>query len=86
MVRGTGRNRGELDMAGAVEGKVVFVTGAARGQGRSHAVTLAEEGAEVITAAGPAGGGASNSISDEALVAGELLVEEVSIDGMCGVY
>ncbi|HTW03949.1 MAG TPA: mycofactocin precursor MftA [Streptosporangiaceae bacterium] len=23
---------------------------------------------------------------DEALVAGELLVEEVSIDGMCGVY
>ena len=24
--------------------------------------------------------------SDEALVAGELLVEEVSIDGMCGVY
>ncbi|HEY2128265.1 MAG TPA: mycofactocin precursor MftA [Streptosporangiaceae bacterium] len=73
-------------MAGAVEGKVVFVTGAARGQGRSHAVTLAEEGAEVITAAGPAGGGASNSISDEALVAGELLVEEVSIDGMCGVY
>jgi mycofactocin precursor len=49
-------------------------------------VTLAEEGAEVITAAEPAGGGASNSIRDEALVAGELLVEEVSIDGMCGVY
>ena len=24
--------------------------------------------------------------SDEALVADELLVEEVSIDGMCGVY
>jgi mycofactocin precursor len=24
--------------------------------------------------------------ADEALVAGELLVEEVSIDGMCGVY
>ena len=85
MVRGTGRNRGELDMAGTVEGKIVFITGAARGQGRSHAVTLAEEGAEVITAAEPAGG-ASNSISDEALVAEELLVEEVSIDGMCGVY
>jgi len=28
--------------------KVVFVTGAARGQGRSHAVLLAEEGADVI--------------------------------------
>ena len=35
-------------MAGRVEGKVVFVTGAARGQGRSHAVRLAEEGADVI--------------------------------------
>ena len=86
MVRGTGRNRGELDIAGTVEGKIVFITGAARGQGRSHAVTLAEEGAEVITAAGPAGGGASSSSSDEALVAEEFLVEEVSIDGMCGVY
>lgn len=31
-----------------VAGKVAFVTGAARGQGRSHAVRLAEEGADVI--------------------------------------
>jgi SDR family mycofactocin-dependent oxidoreductase len=31
-----------------VEGKVAFVTGAARGQGRSHAVRLAEEGADII--------------------------------------
>jgi len=30
------------------EGKVVFITGAARGQGRSHAVRFAEEGADVI--------------------------------------
>jgi mycofactocin precursor len=29
---------------------------------------------------------ASDRASDEALVADELLVEEVSIDGMCGVY
>lgn len=29
-------------------GKVVFVTGAARGQGRSHAVRFAQEGADVI--------------------------------------
>lgn len=33
---------------GRVEGKVAFVTGAARGQGRSHALKLAEEGADII--------------------------------------
>jgi SDR family mycofactocin-dependent oxidoreductase len=33
---------------GRVEGKVAFITGAARGQGRSHAVHLAEEGADII--------------------------------------
>jgi SDR family mycofactocin-dependent oxidoreductase len=35
-------------MPGRMEGKVVFITGAARGQGRSHAVRLAEEGADII--------------------------------------
>lgn len=35
-------------MAGKLEGKVAFITGAARGQGRSHAVRLAEEGADII--------------------------------------
>src|SRR6476620_8250522 len=35
-------------MAGRVEGKVAFINGAARGQGRSHAVRLAEEGADII--------------------------------------
>lgn len=35
-------------MAGQLEGKVAFITGAARGQGRSHAVRLAEEGADII--------------------------------------
>ncbi|MFD6859347.1 mycofactocin-coupled SDR family oxidoreductase [Rhodococcus sp. NPDC060090] len=35
-------------MAGRVEGKVALVTGAARGQGRSHAVRLAQEGADII--------------------------------------
>ncbi|OJX62443.1 MAG: hypothetical protein BGO95_09780 [Micrococcales bacterium 73-13] len=33
---------------GRVEGKVAFITGAARGQGRSHAVRLAEEGASIV--------------------------------------
>ncbi|MEU4413117.1 mycofactocin-coupled SDR family oxidoreductase [Nocardia salmonicida] len=33
---------------GRVEGKVAFITGAARGQGRSHAVRLAAEGADII--------------------------------------
>jgi len=33
---------------GRVEDKVAFITGAARGQGRSHAVHLAEEGADII--------------------------------------
>lgn len=33
---------------GRFDGKVAFITGAARGQGRSHAVRLAEEGADVI--------------------------------------
>jgi (+)-trans-carveol dehydrogenase len=35
-------------MTGRVDGKVAFITGAARGQGRSHAVRLAEEGADII--------------------------------------
>lgn len=30
------------------EGKVAFITGAARGQGRAHAVRFAEEGADII--------------------------------------
>ncbi|WP_009478499.1 mycofactocin-coupled SDR family oxidoreductase [Rhodococcus sp. JVH1] len=33
---------------GRVEKKVALITGAARGQGRSHAVRLAEEGADII--------------------------------------
>jgi len=38
----------EGNTVGRVEGKVAFITGAARGQGRSHAVRLAEEGADII--------------------------------------
>lgn len=35
-------------MAGKLEGKVALITGAARGQGRAHAVKLASEGADII--------------------------------------
>ncbi|HEY1510552.1 MAG TPA: mycofactocin-coupled SDR family oxidoreductase [Solirubrobacteraceae bacterium] len=35
-------------MADRVRGKVAFVSGLARGQGRSHAMRLAEEGADII--------------------------------------
>ena len=36
------------DRQGRVAGKVAFITGAARGQGRSHAIRLAQEGADII--------------------------------------
>jgi SDR family mycofactocin-dependent oxidoreductase len=34
---------------GRFDGKVVLISGGARGQGRSHAVLMAEEGADIIT-------------------------------------
>ncbi|HKI41428.1 MAG: mycofactocin-coupled SDR family oxidoreductase [Mycobacterium sp.] len=34
--------------AGSLHGRVAFITGAARGQGRSHAVRLAREGADIV--------------------------------------
>jgi SDR family mycofactocin-dependent oxidoreductase len=33
---------------GPLEGRVAFITGAARGQGRAHAIRLAQEGADII--------------------------------------
>ena len=35
-------------MGDRLQGKVAFITGAGRGQGRSHAIRLAEEGADII--------------------------------------
>ncbi|SPM31414.1 mycofactocin-coupled SDR family oxidoreductase [Mycobacterium terramassiliense] len=35
-------------MSGRLEGRVAFITGAARGQGRAHAVRMAWEGADII--------------------------------------
>jgi SDR family mycofactocin-dependent oxidoreductase len=36
------------DVSGALQGRVAFITGAARGQGRAHAIRLAREGADII--------------------------------------
>lgn len=38
----------ERTTTGSLDGQVAFITGAARGQGRSHAVRLAREGADII--------------------------------------
>jgi (+)-trans-carveol dehydrogenase len=46
--RGAPQGRREEPLMGRVEGKVAFVTGAARGQGRSHAIRLAQEGADIV--------------------------------------
>src|ERR1700757_530877 len=35
-------------MSGRLTGKVAFITGAARGQGRAHAVRMAAEGADIV--------------------------------------
>ncbi len=35
-------------MTGKLEGRVALITGAARGQGRAHAVRMAQEGADII--------------------------------------
>jgi SDR family mycofactocin-dependent oxidoreductase len=42
------KRRKEERLMGRVEGKIALITGAARGQGRSHALRLASEGAQII--------------------------------------
>lgn len=51
---------------GRMEGKVVLITGAGRGQGRSHAVRLAEEGADVIALDAPGQGAIPHPLASEA--------------------
>src|SRR5829696_1323377 len=45
---GCSRDSTMTNTSGRAAGKVAFITGAARGQGREHAVRLAEEGADII--------------------------------------
>ncbi len=66
-------------MSGRVQGKVALVTGAARGQGRSHAVRLAEEGADIIAVdlCGPVDGVGYPASTPEELVETVALVEKL---------
>jgi mycofactocin precursor len=50
---------------------------------RQHPVSEAAPAQPTLTAEEPADG---DRASDKPLIADDLLVEEVSIDGMCGVY
>ncbi|MBY8862903.1 mycofactocin-coupled SDR family oxidoreductase [Nocardia sp. CA2R105] len=62
---------------GRLDGRVAFITGAARGQGRAHCVRLAEEGADIIALdiAGPLPGGHPRPATPEQLEETRHLVE-----------
>ena len=65
---------------GLVDGKVALVTGAGRGQGRSHALRLAGEGADVIAV--DIGGGRVDTISYELASEADLDATVNEIEGM----
>lgn len=65
---------------GMVDGKVALVTGAGRGQGRSHALRLASEGADVIAV--DIGGGRVETISYELASEADLDCTVEEIEGM----
>jgi SDR family mycofactocin-dependent oxidoreductase len=74
-------------MAGRVAGKVALVTGAARGQGRAHALRLAQEGADVIVVdvCAPLPGVAYGSAAPEDLAETVLLVEKTGQRAISGI-
>ncbi len=69
-----------------LEGRVAFVTGAARGQGRAHCVRLAEEGADIIAIdiAGPLPGGYPRPATPEQLEETGRLVEKAGRRAVIG--
>ncbi|MDF2585318.1 MAG: carveol dehydrogenase, partial [Mycobacterium sp.] len=64
---------------GRMEGKVALVTGAARGQGRAHAIRLAQEGADILAFDCPANGGVPYPVATAADL--EITVKEVEALG-----
>jgi SDR family mycofactocin-dependent oxidoreductase len=74
-------------MTGRLEGKVLFVTGAARGQGRAEAVRLAEEGADVVglDVCGPIAGREHSPPSSEEDLAETVRLVEAQGRRMIGV-
>jgi (+)-trans-carveol dehydrogenase len=82
-------------MAGRVQGKVALVTGAARGQGRAHALRLASEGADVIAIDNcsdvdtiPYGGATSEELSETAVrveaLGSRIVTYEVDVRDLAG--
>lgn len=71
---------------GRLNGKVAFVTGAARGQGRAHCVRLAEEGADLIAIdiAGPMPGGHPRPATPEQLEETRQLIEKTGRRAVIG--
>lgn len=65
---------------GLVDGKVALITGAGRGQGRSHALKLASEGADVIAV--DIGGGRVETISYELASEADLDTTVKEIEAM----
>lgn len=57
---------------GLLDGKVALVTGAARGQGRSHALRLAAEGADIIAETVPHNTASSDDLAETVRQVGAL--------------